>query len=395
MSRRTIRLKLLLLAGLLFAPAMTFAESPKSTRPGIAKEKPASGPAVKVAEGFMVPYTVTIPGTDISFEMVPVPGGKFLMGSPETEAERKKDEGPQVQVTVDPMWVAKTEVSWAQYKEFMSLYQTFKAFQQNGERKVGADITDAVTAPTPLYDPSYTFEYGEEPEQPAVTMSQYAAQQFTKWLSRLTKQQYRLPTEAEWEYAARAGSKTAYSWGESADQIDDYAWFFDNADDGAGLVGTKKPNAFGLHDMIGNAGEWTINKHTANGYKDYVGKDNVAIDMVVWPTEEDQCVVRGGTWEKDPPELRVASRLVSNYVVWKDVDPMVPQSPWWITDDPARGIGFRVFQSYKKLSEDKMKRFWESNSEEVDYQVDFKLDEGRGIRGLVDPALPAAIKALK
>lgn len=374
---------------------MTFAESPKSTRPGIAKEKPASGPAVKVAEGFMVPYTVTIPGTDISFEMVPVPGGKFLMGSPETEAERKKDEGPQVQVTVDPMWVAKTEVSWAQYKEFMSLYQTFKAFQQNGERKVGADITDAVTAPTPLYDPSYTFEYGEEPEQPAVTMSQYAAQQFTKWLSRLTKQQYRLPTEAEWEYAARAGSKTAYSWGESADQIDDYAWFFDNADDGAGLVGTKKPNAFGLHDMIGNAGEWTINKHTANGYKDYVGKDNVAIDMVVWPTEEDQCVVRGGTWEKDPPELRVASRLVSNYVVWKDVDPMVPQSPWWITDDPARGIGFRVFQSYKKLSEDKMKRFWESNSEEVDYQVDFKLDEGRGIRGLVDPTLPAAAKALK
>ena len=161
-----MRLKLLLLAGLLFAPAMTFAESPKSTRPGIAKEKPASGPAVKVAEGFMVPYTVTIPGTDISFEMVPVPGGKFLMGSPETEAERKKDEGPQVQVTVDPMWVAKTEVSWAQYKEFMSLYQTFKAFQQNGERKVGADITDAVTAPTPLYDPSYTFEYGEEPEQP-------------------------------------------------------------------------------------------------------------------------------------------------------------------------------------------------------------------------------------
>ena len=343
----------------------------------------------------MVPYTVTIPGTDISFEMVPVPGGKFLMGSPETEAERKKDEGPQIQVTVDPMWVAKTEVSWAQYKEFMSLYQTFKAFQQNGERKVGADITDAVTAPTPLYDPSYTFEYGEEPEQPAVTMSQYAAQQFTKWLSRLTKQQYRLPTEAEWEYAARAGSKTAYSWGESADQIDDYAWFFDNADDGAGLVGTKKPNAFGLHDMIGNAGEWTINKHTANGYKDYVGKDNVAIDMVVWPTEEDQCVVRGGTWEKDPPELRVASRLVSNYVVWKDVDPMVPQSPWWITDDPARGIGFRVFQSYKKLSEDKMKRFWESNSEEVDYQVDFKLDEGRGIRGLVDPTLPAAAKALK
>ena len=195
--------------GLGFAPISSFAEKPQTARPGIAKEKPASGPAVKVADGYMVAYTVTIPGTDVSFEMVPVPGGEYLMGSPESEADRREDEGPQVQVSVDPMWVAKTEVTWEQYKQFMSLYDTFKEFESKGEHKVGADITDAVTAPTPLYDDSHTYEFGEEPEQPAVTMTQFAAQQFTKWLSHLTKQQYRLPTEAEWEYAARAGSKTA------------------------------------------------------------------------------------------------------------------------------------------------------------------------------------------
>ncbi|NNE01021.1 MAG: formylglycine-generating enzyme family protein [Pirellulaceae bacterium] len=379
---------------LIAAPAAN-ADSPAKTRPGIAKEEPADGPSVEVADGFMVPFSVTIPGTDVSFEMVPVPGGTYTMGSPDTEEGRRKDEGPQVKVTVDPMWVAKTEVTWAQYKEFMNLYDAFKKFDADGIRKIDAkNQADVITAPTPLYDASYTFEYGEEAQQPAVTMSQYSAQQFTKWLSRLTDLQLRLPTEAEWEYAARSGTTTAYSFGDSADDIDDYAWFFDNADEGAGFVGTKKPNAFGLHDMHGNAAEWTINQHTPDGYRRYVGKDNRAVDMAVWPTEEDRCVVRGGSWEMDPPELRSASRLVSNYLLWKDIDPQIPKSPWWITDDPSRGIGFRVFQSYNPLPKEKIDRFWEANSEEVLYQVKFKLDEGRGTRGVVDKTLPDAIEAI-
>ncbi len=156
------------------------AEAPNSMV-GIAKEKPADGPSVKVDGGFMVPYTATIPGTDVSFEMVPVPGGTFKMGSPEDEADRNDDEGPQIEVVVDPMWVAKTEVNWEQYKEFMSLYAIFKEFEAQGQRKVDdKNRVDAITAPTELYDPSFTFEYGEEPEQPAVTMTQYSAQQFTQ-----------------------------------------------------------------------------------------------------------------------------------------------------------------------------------------------------------------------
>ena len=104
----------------------------------------------------MVPYTSTIPGTDLSFEMVPVPGGTFMMGSPEDEEDRNDDEGPQIEVVVSPMWVAKTEVNWEQYKEFMSLYAIFKEFEAQGKRKVDdKNRVDAITAPTELYDPSF------------------------------------------------------------------------------------------------------------------------------------------------------------------------------------------------------------------------------------------------
>ena len=238
---------------LLSSPQDIFADSPDAASVGIAKTKPADGPSVEVDGGFMVPYSFKIPGTDVTIDMVPIPGGTYMMGSPDDEDGRKDDEGPQIEVNVDPMWVAKTEINWAQYKEYMNLYAIFKEFESNGERTVSDDNkADAITAPTELYDASFTFEYGEEPQQPAVTMTQYSAQQYTKWLSRVTDQQYRLPTEAEWEYVARAGTKTTYYWGDGEDGIDDNAWYFDNCDEGVKAVGEKKPNPFGLYDMLGS-----------------------------------------------------------------------------------------------------------------------------------------------
>ncbi len=380
------------------AEATEKAETPAETETfaGTVTEKPGEGPFVEVDGGYMVPYTERIPGTDIAFDMVPVPGGSFLFGSPEDEEGRNDDEGPQVRVEVDPMWVGKMEVSWREYKEYMRMYAIFKDFESQGKRVVDdSNRADAITAPTELYDPSFTFEYGEDPDQPAVTMTQYAAQQFTKWLSKLTGAQYRLPTEAEWEYAARGNTTTAYSWGESADAAEEYAWYFDNAFDGPGEVGTKKPNPFGLYDVHGNAAEWTINAYTEDGYGWLAEKSNPrAVEAVLWPSQPWPCVVRGGSWEMDPPDLRSAVRLPSDDEEWKVEDPNFPKSPWWFTSDPARGVGFRLFRSHQPLPPEMITKFWEANAEETLLDVDSRVQEGRGGYGLVDEGLPEAIEGL-
>jgi len=366
-------------------------------RLGVVAEKPATGLSVKVTDGYMVPYTLTIPGTDVTLEMIPIPGGQFMMGSPADEVGRAEDEGPQVKVIAEPMWVAKREITWAQYKPYMYLYGIFKEFESKGERKVTEENrVDAITAPTELYDPTFTFEYGEEDNQPAVTMTQYSAQQYTKWLSRVTGQQYRLPTEAEWEYAARGGTQTAYSFGDSDEKIDEYAWSFDNSGLEAPMVGGKKPNPFGLYDMHGNVAELTVNEYTEDGYARYVDKQPVrAAEMVVWPEWAYPVVARGGSWEMESDQLRSASRLASDDEVWKEDDPNFPKSPWWFTNDPARGVGFRLFRSYQPLGDDQIKNFWESTAEDVNDDVQARLVGGRGGLGLVDEDLSKAIEKMK
>lgn len=365
----------------------------------MAAEKPAEGPFVEVDGKFMVPYRERILGSDVEIEMIPIPGGSYLFGASESDPEKRADEQPQVKIEVSPMWVAKTEINWAQYKEYMKLYSVFKEFEAAGTRLVtDENQADAITAPTELYDPSFTYEYGEEPQQPAVTMTQYAAQQYTKWLSLLTGRQYRLPTEAEWEYACRAGSDTAYHWGDSRDPIDDFAWYFDNADTELPDVGTKAPNAFGLHDMHGGVAEWTVNQYTEDGHEWLAklvaerGKIN-ATEAANWPTESYPCVVRGGSWEMDAEDLRCSARLGSDDEMWKEEDPNFPRSPWWFTSDPSRGVGFRLFRSYQPLDSDTISKFWEASAPNTINEVETRVLSGRGGYGLVDPELPAAIKA--
>lgn len=342
----------------------------------------------------MVPYTERIPGTDITFEMIPIPGGDFTMGTPEDAPDFVEDEAPTITLSAKPMWVAKTETRWDMYKEYMRMYSVFKDFEFEGIRPVNeTNLVDSVTAPTELYEPSYTFEYGSEPTQPAVTMTQYAAQQFSKWLSRMTNTQYRLPTEAEWEYAARGGTSTAYSWGDDPEDIDDYAWYFDNAFDGPGDVGTKKPNPFGLYDMHGNAAEWTVNEYSEDGYQWMLDEEPTdATAATRWPTNPYPCVVRGGSWEMEPPELRSAARLASDDEEWKEADPNFPRSPWWFTSDPARGVGFRLFRSLEPLPPKTISQFWDTSVAETLMDVESRISEGRGGYGYVDENLGEAAK---
>ncbi|WP_184302816.1 formylglycine-generating enzyme family protein [Aporhodopirellula rubra] len=386
------------LAPILACSTVSFADATATKSSlGIATEKPAEGPSVALEDGtFMVPYTQRIPGTDIQFEMIPVPGGAFTLGTPEDAEDFVDDEGPTIPLKVKPMWVAKTETRWDMYKEYMRMYGVFKEFESQGIRLVDeSNMADAVTAPTELYDPSFTFEYGSKATQPAVTMTQYAAQQFTKWLARMTGVQYRLPTEAEWEYAARAGTTTAYSWGDDADEIEDYAWYFDNSLDGPGDVGSKKPNAFGLHDMHGNAAEWTVNEYTEDGYE-WMKETNPgdATSATRWPENPYPCVARGGSWEMDPPDLRSAARLASDDEEWKSEDPNFPRSPWWFTSDPSRGVGFRLFRSLESLPDETISKFWEASSQETLDDVESRVSEGRSGYGYVDEELGEAAKQL-
>ena len=372
-------------------------ENAPSLPVGISKVQPASGPFVKLADGtFMVPYTQTVESSDIRFEMIPIPGGEFVMGSPADEAGRVDDEGPQFTVKTEPFWMAKTELTWAEYKTFMKSYDIFKRLSRQGVRKAkNVAQSDAITVPTPLYEPSHTYEYGDDPKQPAVTMTQYAAKQYTKWLSGITSVQYRLPTEAEWEYAARAGSKTAYSFGDDPAQLADHASFAENSPKGASKVGGKKPNAFGLHDMHGSVWEWTVDQYTADGFGDKQGKSLSVLEAITKPTTKEMRCVRGGGWQDPPERLRSAARMGSADEDWKERDPNVPLSPWWYTTDPARMVGMRLVRSHVPLSPEDLQLFWEIDNDDIREDVSFRLQEGRGVLGIPVPELTEEFKRKK
>jgi len=311
------------------------------------------------SEAEMQAYVEPIAGSEATFAMLPVAGGTFAMGSPEDEKDREDDEGPVHEVQVGAFWMGKCEVTWDEYHVFM--------FKRDIElRKAGAAEqtpqdawADAVSRPTPPYVPM-NFEMGVE-GYPAICMTQFAAQQYTKWLSMKTGRFYRLPTEAEWEYACRAGTTTAYSFGDDVSLIDDYAWHFDNADDEYQPVGQKKPNPWGLHDMHGNVWEWVLDGHTKTGYSvDPDGK--LSRDPITWPTELYPRCVRGGSWDDDPDRLRSAARRGSKKG-WKVQDPQLPKSIWYHTD--ARWCGFRVVRPLVEPSEEEKQRYWGPDLERV------------------------------
>ncbi|MBX6312759.1 MAG: formylglycine-generating enzyme family protein, partial [Isosphaeraceae bacterium] len=190
--------------------------------------------------------------------------------------------------------------------------------------------------PTPPYADE-TFGYGRK-GQPVICITHHAAMEYCRWLSAKTGKTYRLPTEAEWEYACRAGTTTAYSFGDDPEKLGEYAWYVENAEKPQ-PIGKKKPNPFGLFDMHGNVAEWCLDHYVADIYsKRPVGTPLVG--PVVLPTAaEYPYVVRGGSWDDDPEALRSAARRASDRE-WSVQDPQRPQSIWWHTD--ATFVGFRL-----------------------------------------------------
>ncbi|RLS30985.1 MAG: formylglycine-generating enzyme family protein [Planctomycetota bacterium] len=351
------------------------------------------GPMVQVPGGWMISYDERLPGSDVTFRMVPVPGGNYRMGSPESESDRHADEGPQFEVVIDPFWIGQHEVSWAEYKGYMAACDLFKAVESARLRPAitSDNEADAVTAPSNLYDPTTTFTHGELPDLPAVTMTPYAARQYTKWISLLTERFYRLPSEAEWEYACRAGTEGPWSCGDDPAALDAHAWFADNSDEVPHAVGSKLPNAFGIHDMHGNVAEWVVDQLVAGGYSRQAGLPQPVPEAaaITWPTKLQQRVVRGGSFYDEATRCRSAARRGSEDVAWKEVDPNLPKSPWWYTEDPALGVGMRVVRPFTAPEPDARHSWWNADIESIRLDAKDRLIQGRGARGIVDPQLPA------
>jgi len=276
-------------------------------------------------------YTQRIPATTVEFKMVPIAGGEFLMGSPENEVGRREDEGPQRKVRVASFWMGAHELTWDEYE----LWQFSLEQKRRGESaELSADdkAADAVTRPTKPYT-DMTFGMGKE-GYPAICMTRLAALTYCEWLSARTGHYYRLPTEAEWEYAARGGTTTRFSFGDDAANLGDYAWFADNSSQKTQPVGKKKPNPFGLFDMHGNVLELCLDQYAPYAPADTLLVDPWLIPKTIYPT-----VARGGAWNSAAADLRCARRTGSERA-WKQKDPQIPQSRWYFTD--ALFVGFRV-----------------------------------------------------
>jgi sulfatase modifying factor 1 len=280
-------------------------------------------------------YTQQIEGTKLTFTMQAIPAGEFLMGS----KKGKTDELPLHKVKLDAFWMGTFELTWDLYEPF--LYKDYETSHSTGP--VPANV-DAVTRPTKPYL-DMTFGMGKE-NHPALAMTHYNAIQYCKWLYARTGVFYRLPTEAEWEYACRAESTSEYAFGDDHTALGDYGWFKENSGGKTHPAGQKKPNKWGLFDLYGNVGEWTYDQYAADFYASKQGQ--TTINPVAAPSKLYAHVIRGGSYEDAPQDLRSAARLASD-PVWKQLDPQIPKSNWWFPEAPF--IGMRLVRPVKAPSQ--------------------------------------------
>ncbi|MBC1194165.1 SUMF1/EgtB/PvdO family nonheme iron enzyme [Microcystis aeruginosa BLCCF158] len=265
--------------------AQLFRQNPTPPPPS---PRPSSSPSVRFTKP--TPFTENLPN-GVTLEMVGLPAGKFLMGSPDSGPDVYVSEKPQHLVQVNSFAIGKYPITQAQYEAVMGINPSL--FQNN-------------------------------PQNPVKSVSWDDAQAFCQKLSQITGKTYRLPTEAEWEYACRAGTTTRYYFGDDANQLGDYAWYNGNSQRTTHPVGQKKPNAWGLYDMSGNVWEWCEDNWHDN-YK------NAPSDGSAWLTDDNWYkLLRGGSWNYRPEYCRSASR---NFNIRSD-NPLAALSDYF--------FGFRV-----------------------------------------------------
>lgn len=290
----------------------------------------------------------TIPGSEIAVAMAWIPAGTFPMGSPEGEPGRDPDEGPVHTVSLTGFWMGIHEVSVEAYGPFR--YRLLD--DVDGVEGPGTFNADAVTRPSPPYeDPTHGMGSGT---RPATGVTRWNALHYARWLSEKTGRLYRLPTEAEWEYACRAGSDAPWGFGGDAAEAPTHAWLHGNSGGRTHPAGGKAANAWGLHDMHGNVAEWVMDGYAQDTYRDRAAGAAVASPRAGHPWRG-RGVVRGGTFDDDPADARCAERLPEN-AAWKRRDPQIPKSSWWNTDSPH--VGFRLVSPAGDFTPDEIRAYW-------------------------------------
>jgi len=263
------------------------------------------------------------------------------MGSNGKEKGRATDEGPQRKVTLSAFWMGAFELS---RDEFDIFYKD--------ENTSDNSTVDAITKPSPQYI-DFSLGMGKEGGYPVNSLSQYSALMYCRWLYNKTGDFYRLPTEAEWEYACRAGSTTRFYFGDDQKQLEKYAWFKDNSDDKFQRAGLKLPNAWGLYDMLGNVSEWTLDHYEEKRMENMPPNSEnpfVAPNKLRYPK-----VIRGGGYLDEADELRAANRTKSDPLMNRR-DPQIPKSKWWLTDAPS--VGFRIVRPLVQPSAEDINEFY-------------------------------------
>ena len=300
-------------------------------------------------------YRQEIETSNLNFEMLPIKGGKFLMGSPPDDSNRGENELLSHEVEVTDFWMGKYEVTWDEYELWMiNLEKDNREYNQKTADRADT-LSDAVTKPTAPYV-DMSFGMGKS-GHPAICMTQLSAKMYCMWLSARTGVFYRLPTEAEWEYACKAGTKTAYSFGDDSKELSNHSWHLGNSRFKYQRVGSKSPNPFGLYDMHGNVWEWVLDQFTPPPAQ---APSQLRKNPLVSPNTLYPRVVKGGSWDDGAKSHRSAARMGSEEA-WKQQDPQIPKSVWYHTD--ALFVGFRVVRPREIPTLEEVENFWPSEED--------------------------------
>jgi sulfatase modifying factor 1 len=296
-------------------------------------------------------FTEQIPGTSVSFNLIAVNGGEFKMGSPDNEPFRKGDEGPLRDVKVSSFFMGEVEVSWDEFWTFYSQTMSEGRLAPETVYANNKSDLDAISGPTPPFgNPGQGWGSGD---RPAITMSHYAALTYCQWLSRETGKTYRLPTEAEWEYACRAGTESPYFFegdpkrfsseglrnrifGTDTTHINSHVVYTLNSMGKTQEPSFTIPNSFGLRNMVGNVYEYCSDWYSADAYSN----TGSSVSNPKGPDSGAERVIRGGAYNSEAGDLRSAARASTSNEAWLKTDCQQPKSIWWYSD--MKGIGFRV-----------------------------------------------------